>query len=94
MPWSPLSQPLADAGSITSHGSPINAFQTDNKEVVKMATSLNLSHLYKHTARIQKNTKNMPALVGTGPLLALSAGQDTNCCKHKLFDLVSGLKKD
>ena len=36
---------VADVGSIPSHRTPITAFQTDNKEVVKRATSINLSHI-------------------------------------------------
>ena len=35
----------------------------------------------------------MPFHMDTEPLPALSARQDTNCHKHKLFDLVSSFKK-
>ena len=55
-----------DVGSTPSHGTPITAFQTDNKRMVKMATSINLSHLYKqHNRDSEESRKLTPALVDT-----------------------------
>ena len=91
---SPLASHAADADSNASYGTLSTAFQTDNKEIVKTATSINASHLYKqHSMDPEECRKPASFLVETELLPSLSARQDTNRCKHKSFNLVRGFTK-
>ena len=79
VPRPPSANHMVDVGSTPSYGIPSTAFQTDNKELVTTATSINTRCLCKqHIGDPEESRKPVPFHVDTKLLTAVSAGQDTN----------------